>query len=484
MLLSTDDILDQSIANLIIVFYTLGSVSLIIIAAMMIVMYLYSKRWDSKLKQLEPLSNSNRHSRSKIYGVTSIGWLWNLYILLLDITALTILHSEIEEKKLNALPIITLIFTSIGLLLSTVFWGLSSCLSVSETRKKLQFIFLALSMLGPIFAIVIHVPYIVIAFLNDAYHASSVFIFYTVATFVLFAALNFTIGTCQRGLIHTDIAVDEMTSFDPKLRILANNVQPPNAGEVQATLCMTSGTQMETNGLEINEQQLSLMSLRLPHNQAPDNIQPNTQLTLHFGLIPLNTIDIDCLLISNALQESTRVPITVQNAVTVTVNQVQHNDGVTTITFKQPCSMTIVNGRLMNNSGSIHCYPKLTKTKQGNKCIYSILIPAFMFFVLALIVLIACVLIFVPINDALSDAPNRLVGFYQSVLVLLGAYIVYKKYFKKKPSVERVVKKRRKHIPTDRVTTDEEWQQLSKDERVAAFYSRIVDLVAVYPNQV
>ena len=109
----------------------------------MIVMYLYSKRWDSKLKRLEPLSNSNRHARSKIYGVASTGLLWNVYILVLDIVALSKLQSaEKQEMKLKPLPIITLIFTGIGLVLSIICWCLSIILCcVSETKKNVTSFF-------------------------------------------------------------------------------------------------------------------------------------------------------------------------------------------------------------------------------------------------------------------------------------------------------------------------------------------------------
>ena len=117
-------------------------------------------------------------------------------------------------------------------------------------------------------------------------------------------------------------------------------------------------------------------------------------------------------------------------------------------------------------------------TKKGNFWIYCFLLRL----LLALIALIACVLIFVPINNAFADAPNRLIAFYQSADILVAAYIAYDKFFKDKPSLEGVIKKRRRNIPNDRERTDEEWQQLSNDEKVDAFYSRIVSLAADYSD--
>ena len=55
--------------------------------------------------------------------------------------------------------------------------GLSS---VIREQKKTIFIFFAISILGPTLSLELHLPYILIAYLNDAAYASSMFIFYTV----------------------------------------------------------------------------------------------------------------------------------------------------------------------------------------------------------------------------------------------------------------------------------------------------------------
>jgi hypothetical protein len=95
--------------------------------------------------------------------------------------------------------------------------------------------------------------------------------------------------------------------------------------------------------------------------------------------------------------------------------------------------------------------------------------------------MITAALVIIPISKAFSDVPNRLLGFYQTAIILIGAYLVYRNFFKKKPTLDLVVKEREQMIPTDTVDSTETWNQLSKDERVEQFYKRFVDIIANYP---
>lgn len=53
-------------------------------------------------------------------------------------------------------------------------------------------------------------------------------------------------------------------------------------------------------------------------------------------------------------------------------------------------------------------------------------------FVLVLIGMTTATLVVIPISRAFSDAPNRLLGVYETVIFVAGAYIAYKGSFKKK----------------------------------------------------
>ncbi len=69
--------------------------------------------------------------------------------------------------------------------------------------------------------------------------------------------------------------------------------------------------------------------------------------------------------------------------------------------------------------------------------------------------------------------------FYQPHIVLIGAYLVYRNFFEKKPTLDSVIKKRDKLIPSDSIKTDLKWHQLSKDEKMEQFYDRFVDIIAI-----
>ena len=52
------------------------------------------------------------------------------------------------------------------------------------------------SLLGPLFCLISHSPYIAIAYINDAYYAGSTFVYYVVVFFVYLAAIHITTKSC------------------------------------------------------------------------------------------------------------------------------------------------------------------------------------------------------------------------------------------------------------------------------------------------
>ena len=65
-------------------------------------------------------------------------------------------------------------------------------------------------------------------------------------------------------------------------------------------------------------------------------------------------------------------------------------------------------------------------------------------------------------------------------------YFAYKGFLEKKPTLEKAIKKRIKHILHHGrdASKNKKWNRLSKDEKVAEFYDYVVDLIANYdPEQ-
>ena len=61
---------------------------------------------------------------------------------------------------------------------------------------------------------------------------------------------------------------------------------------------------------------------------------------------------------------------------------------------------------------------------------------------LFLIGMITAALVTIPISKAFTDTSNRLLGFYQTALVLVGAYLFYRSVFKKKTTLESEIQNR------------------------------------------
>ena len=350
-----EDILSTSTAKYILAFYIVGFTLALIIALILLFIYFNTKRWDKKLaRRTSKKKKLYKYAKSKIFSIAVSIFFLNLYALILDGFALyTIVKGNvtINERYVNDLPKIVTFVDIAGALAWITCWILGLCSwachtptnELNETKRfqNKEYMFLALSTLGPILSLVIHLPYIAIAYLNDASYATSIFIYYTITVFVLFGVLDLTYGTCQGAIINV------------------NNEHPRNQEE--------------------------------------------------------------------------------------------------------------------------GCYAYCPSNEARTRALFTIAIPAFALITLILAGMITALLVVIPISKAFSDVSNRLIGFYQSAIVLIGAYLIYRNFFKKKPSLESAVKNREKFIPTKVIKNDKHWEQLSRDDRVEEFYSRFVDIVANHP---
>ena len=82
------------------------------------------------------------------------------------------------------------------------------------------------------------------------------------------------------------------------------------------------------------------------------------------------------------------------------------------------------------------CYPKINNAEENDTkqwCCIGVTTSVFLILVLflGLIVIISCYFVLIPINKAISDAPNQILSIYQSGGFLIGSFIVYGilKYF-------------------------------------------------------
>ncbi len=332
----------------------MGLVFALIIAIALLLIKLNTKRWDTILHNKAETRKANKYTQSKIFSIAATSFFVNVYALILDSIALnTNKHVVINEHYVNALPYYVTVVDIVGAFFWMGCWIvslISFCLKDIHDnaeypcswccKKGQEYMCLALSTLGPLISLVVHIPYIAIAYLNDASYATSIFIYYTVTVFVVFGTLDLTYGTCQGAIINAKFGDRE-------------------------------------------------------------------------------------------------------------------------------------------ERGCYHCCPE-GETKR--RYVFMVIIPLFTLLILIFAAMITAALVIIPISKAFSDVPNRLLGFYQTAIVLVGAYLVYLKFFKKKPTLDLVVKERKQFIPTDTVDSPEKWDQLSRDEKVEQFYTRFVDIIANYPT--
>ena len=85
--------------------------------------------------------------------------------------------------------------------------------------------------------------------------------------------------------------------------------------------------------------------------------------------------------------------------------------------------------------------------------------------------MVTAAIIVVPVGKSFGDAPNRLLGFYQTAIVLIGAYLFYRKFIKKTPSLESVIREYKKG------------QDSSRDDKLREFYEHIADIVEDIRNK-
>ena len=97
------------------------------------------------------------------------------------------------------------------------------------------------------------------------------------------------------------------------------------------------------------------------------------------------------------------------------------------------------------------------------------LLVALLFFV-SLVISITCYFVIIPINKSISDAPNRLIGLYQSGVIVIAAIVLYKAFLRRNrnPLVTAIKKYN---------DFDSEWKTLSEEEKQGRFYNKVITIV-------
>ena len=165
--------------------------------------YISKNKIQPKEGQLPTNYHYTKEKKAAITSFVIIGFVRLSLIVALDFSAtyytknlfeaeLNRIHHDynIEHGILYSTPFFLLVYDVICLLAYII--SVTALLIRSKFDDKgLNFYHLALTVSVPTASILLHLPYIAIAYLNDANHAGSVLILYTVVTFLEFIILQF-----------------------------------------------------------------------------------------------------------------------------------------------------------------------------------------------------------------------------------------------------------------------------------------------------
>ena len=129
--------------------------------------------------------------------------------------------------------------------------------------------------------------------------------------------------------------------------------------------------------------------------------------------------------------------------------------------------------------------PKLSFTKCTNYAIGSGIVGSLAF--LSLVVVITVYFVIIPINKSISDAPNRLVGIYQSGGFLIASFVIYKLivFFytvNRRSSIDNAVVKWTK--PLKHGEDKAIWDAKSSEDKIGDFYEVVVQIISTKAEKI
>ena len=255
---SLQDILDNSNGDAVIPFiyayHTFVFILIILLAILMPFVGNYHKLWLKKIKKIAEHNIDQYQKEALLISITLVSILITAYILILDMLALNI---YIKNQKLNLfindklfhMPVVIFVCDFLFTLLSVIFIIItfsccccdSKCYSCKEKGYcpescsyssvrcrtshsckvyKEHYFFLVLIILCQMIIFVTHIPFIVIAFLNDAYHAGSIFIFYAVSFLLLLSVIEVSYHTFKRMIPIKENEAIKLNCYNSSLDIV------------------------------------------------------------------------------------------------------------------------------------------------------------------------------------------------------------------------------------------------------------------------
>ena len=497
------------------VIITLQVTLVVFVAALLVTVLLLRRYYTNVLPQrrCNETKINNIKQQSTIISISIVSFHLLIYILALDGVALYNRENP-PDQEINAiyqneepgdpfsilynLPLIVMTFDIIAalfsfLMLVTAILHRSVRIFKPEKKKlsKRWVLFLRLSSVGPVLSFLMHAPFVTNAYLNDAFHASSIFIYYSVSIFVGFLLLKqVAIYTCLSSVwyakrektIHMDntkviLSCGELnfkkngSGFVQSVQIAGGNLTL-NCNE--AKLVRKSLILVNDNHIKVREGQLTLsINNKLKTNLV--NTDSDEELHIEGGSLQVQQMwgHDDEEAATDVESYGTKVKLGKGGTLKVHVAYNEING--------QHC-FVVKGGELVGKDLRCMCFTKWLNTVSGAAICFILTTIVMALLFLSLLAILACYFVLIPINMSISNAGNRLIGVYQSFFVIVGALFAYKTLFKSEQSksesnpIEQAVKRRK--MPFTENAQGAEWGSLPDKEKVDEFYRVVVDIVA------
>jgi hypothetical protein len=359
-----------------------------------------------------------------------------------------------------------------------------------ENFSKKWDLFLKLSSVGPVLILLMHAPFISNAYLVDAFHASSVFIYYSAVILIGFLLLKkIAIHTCLSSVWQAKHAKWEKSMKETEVTICHGTLKFKNlgSGNTVQTVQLAGGNliltcdeailvrkQFIVNHVKVKEGELTLSNNNAKFNSA-DSLE---ELYIEEGNLHVKH--------AQWYHDDEEAAIDVEYGTKLKLAK----GGTLKVSYKEANgehSLVLQEGKLMGKEPRcIRCTKCLNSVPGAASCFISATIAMVLFF-LSLLGVLAFYFVLIPINMSISNAADRLVGIYHSFFVIVGAIFAYKTLFKSpEPSgIQEALKERKKPLTEGaRKKPGAQWASLSDKEKLNEFYGIMVDIVAQHYRNV
>ena len=232
-----DDLYSQNaneLINIVICIQTLG-VSMIFVCTVVILACAAKSSGGKKFFVKDIKNKSTRIKQATLISISVIGLILLLYAIAMDgaavhfrnnslLSDLKAVHHKAGIGKpldvLYNLPVVALVFDLFGLV--TYVTAVLVCArmyyhyKLDNDHHTYSLCFVTPSLLGPLLCIISHSPYIAIAYIDDAYYAGSILVYYLVVFFVCYAAVRVTTRSCFKSWVLGDSNIWKYLSFEGK----------------------------------------------------------------------------------------------------------------------------------------------------------------------------------------------------------------------------------------------------------------------------